>query len=165
MSNIQTSKHSNNNNQQGIFPTELGWENFDKMFNNLRSHWPFQMMEQSPFKANEMKLSPSVDIKESKNSFDITAELPGLDADEVNLEISGNVLTISGEKKSESSKNDDNDYHVMERSYGYFKRSFTLPNSVEQERVEANFKKGVLHISLPKSEKAVKEQHKIPIKG
>jgi len=165
MSNIQTSKHSNNNNQQGIFPMESGWDHFDKMFNNLRSHWPFQRTEQSPFKANDISLNPNVDIKEGKKSFDITAELPGLDSKDINLEISGNLLTISGEKKSESSKSDDNDYHVMERSYGYFKRSFTLPNSVDQERIDANFKKGVLHICLPKSKEAVKEQHKIPIKG
>jgi HSP20 family protein len=94
----------------------------------------------------------------------VTAELPGLVLDNINLEISDGILTLSGEKKTEKEAGEDSNYHMMERSYGFFKRSFSLPPSVEEDKIKAEFKKGVLHVSMPKSDKAQQKQRKISIK-
>jgi HSP20 family protein len=73
------------------------------------------------------------------------------------------VLTLSGEKKTEKDEDKEGNYHLMERSYGYFKRSFALPPSVEEDKIKADFKKGVLSVVMPKSEKAQQLQRKISI--
>ena len=94
----------------------------------------------------------------------MSAELPGLELDDINLDLSDGVLTLSGEKKTEKEEDKDDNYHMMERSYGFFKRSFSLPPSIEEDKIQAKFNKGVLNVTLPKSEKAQKLQRKISIK-
>lgn len=163
MSNIQSKSHSKPAHRSSMFPMDMSWGHMDKMFNQLRQSWPFHGVNEQPFQFKDLALNPDVDIKEDKNSYQISAELPGLDAKDITVDLTDNVLTISGEKKSESEDKKDEDYHVMERRYGYFKRSFSLPFSVKQEEVKADFKKGVLHVTLPKSEKATNNQHQIPI--
>lgn len=98
---------------------------------------------------------PVVDVKETADDIQVTAELPGIAPDDVSVTVENGVLTISGEKKQEvvESKEDAN-YHVFERRYGRFERSFTLPRTVDAERVKARFQNGVLHITLPKLQEA-----------
>jgi HSP20 family protein len=107
--------------------------------------------------------SPSVDISETKDDFVVKAELPGLEAKDVNVSISGDVLTIKGEKKSEEEEKDEH-YHRVERYSGSFQRVFQLPSGVKADKVEANFDKGVLKVILPKVEEAKKKQIEVKVK-
>ena len=97
--------------------------------------------------------APNVDIAENPDSYEIHAELPGMREEDINLTLNNNVLTISGEKKREINEEKDNFVRV-ERSYGKFERSFSLPNNIVTDRVAANYSDGVLKITLPKAEEA-----------
>jgi HSP20 family protein len=103
---------------------------------------------------------PAVDVSETGEEIVVRAELPGLGKDDIELNIQDNVLTLKGEKKQEKKEENEN-YHRVERSYGSFSRSFTLPAGVDPESVQATFKDGVLVIALPKVEEA--KQKKIEI--
>ncbi|KPL02355.1 MAG: hypothetical protein AMJ73_08860 [candidate division Zixibacteria bacterium SM1_73] len=103
---------------------------------------------------------PCVDVSETKDNVIINTEIPGMSKDDVTVSIQDNVLTLSGEKKQEKEEKDAN-YHRVERSYGSFSRSFTLPTSVQPDKVKATYKDGILRITLPKSEEVKPKQ--IPI--
>jgi HSP20 family protein len=103
---------------------------------------------------------PPVDIAEDADRISVIAELPGFKEEDVKVEVQGDVLTISGERRRES-ENKDRDYRRVERSYGEFRRSFTLPASVDRENVKANFSDGLLKLELPKKPEARPRQ--IPI--
>ncbi len=94
---------------------------------------------------------PSVDIFEDKDKLVLEAELPGMTRDDFDLTVENNVITLSGERKFEK-RTDGENYHRVERSYGNFSRSFTLPQTVNTENVKAEFRDGILHVSLPKRE-------------
>jgi len=106
---------------------------------------------------------PALDVAENENSYVVKAEVPGCKADDIDISVHGNVLTLSGEKKEEQEKKEKGYYHV-ERSYGSFRRDVNLGSDVDTEKIEAACKDGVLTVTLPKSEKAkaikvkVKEQ-------
>jgi len=103
---------------------------------------------------------PCVDVSETKDDVIINTEIPGMSKDDVKVSIQDNVLTLSGEKKQEKEEKDSN-YHRLERSYGSFSRSFTLPTTVQPDKVKAAYKDGILRITLPKSEEVKPKQ--IPI--
>jgi len=105
---------------------------------------------------------PPVDIMEEKDRILLTAELPGFKESDVDVQMEGNVLTLRGERKSEVEK-EGRTFHRMERSYGQFVRSFTLPNNVDREHIKANFANGLLQIELPKREEAKPRQIKISV--
>jgi HSP20 family protein len=105
--------------------------------------------------------SPRMDIHESEKALEITAELPGVSQNDVDLRIEGDTLTIRGEKRNARR---DKHAHVVERSYGTFQRSVQLPFSPDPEQVEANFDSGVLTIILPKRDQQEKA-HRIQIRG
>jgi HSP20 family protein len=128
----------------------------DRLWNRFLGETPFAKT------FNEM-WSPSVDISETKDDFVVKAELPGLEAKDVNVSISGNVLTIKGEKKAEEEEKDEH-YHRVERYSGSFQRVFQLPSGVKADKVEANFDKGVLKVILPKVEEAKKKQIEVKVK-
>ncbi len=94
---------------------------------------------------------PAMDLVESDGEFVLRADLPGLSEEDVNIEVDDNVLTISGERKSEHEDRKEGFYRV-ERSYGSFRRSLTLPEGVEPEAVKASFDRGVLEVRVPKPE-------------
>jgi HSP20 family protein len=106
--------------------------------------------------------SPRVDIFENKDHLVLEAELPGMNRDDFELSFENNVLTLSGERKFEK-KTDEGNYHRVERSYGSFTRSFTLPQTVTADGAKAEFNNGVLHVSLPKREET--KARKIEIAG
>jgi HSP20 family protein len=110
----------------------------------------------------KMEFSPDFDIVETGNAYDVRAELSGLDEKDVDITLSGNVLSISGEKKEESSSTKGN-YHVSERRFGQFERSFTLPDSIDDSKIKATFKKGILSIHIPKKEEAKIKTKKISV--
>jgi HSP20 family protein len=105
---------------------------------------------------------PSVDLKETDKAFELTADVPGMQPKDIQVSLTGDVLTIKGEKKSQREEK-DGDYHLVERSFGSFQRSFRLPVSADNKKLEAKFKDGVLKITLPKSEKSQTKQ--IEVKG
>ena len=107
--------------------------------------------------------SPLVDISETNDNFVVKAELPGLESKDVNVSVSGDILTIKGEKKKEKEEKDEH-HHYVERYEGSFQRTFQLPSSIKGDKVEANFDKGVLNVTLPKVEEAKKRQIEIKVK-
>jgi HSP20 family protein len=106
--------------------------------------------------------APAVDIYESGSDVVLKAELPGLDLKDVDIRIENNVLTLKGERKTDNEVKRES-YHRVERSYGAFTRSFTLPSTVDTNAVKADYKDGVLRIVLPKREEAKPKQIQVNV--
>lgn len=106
---------------------------------------------------------PVVDVNEADKEIVVTAELPGVEEDDIEVTVSGDVLTIKGEKKAEHEEK-DGDRHYMERRYGSFSRSVRLPFEVKDEKVDAQFDKGVLKLRIPKPAEMQKAVRKIEVK-
>jgi HSP20 family protein len=107
---------------------------------------------------------PDTDVVEGENEIRVVCELPGMSAEEVDLGLENNVLTISGEKREEREEGGETDnYHLSERRWGRFSRSFVLPREVNQDQIRAHFENGVLTVTIPKSEKA--RRRRIEIRG
>ena len=117
----------------------------------------------APARGVGVKWAPRVDVSETKDSFVVKAELPGLETKDVNVSISGDVLTIKGEKKKEEEEKDEH-HHYVERYYGSFQRSFQLPAGMNTDKINATFDKGVLKVTLPKVEEAKKKEIEIKVK-
>ncbi len=108
------------------------------------------------------EISPSIDVYEEGDFVVVKAELPGMKKEDLSVDFSDGAVTISGEKKQEE-KVEHKNYHMVERSYGSFTRSFFLPTEVIAGKAKATFKDGVLEIRVPKTEEAKKKERKIPI--
>lgn len=106
---------------------------------------------------------PPVDIYEDENSVVIKAELPGVDQKEIDIRIEDNTLTLRGERKHSQDVKKEN-YHRVERFYGTFQRSFSLPHTIDQEHVKATCEQGVLTITLPKREEKKPKQINVEVK-
>jgi HSP20 family protein len=104
--------------------------------------------------------SPQTNIAETENQYEVTVDLPGMKPEDVKVELVGNSLVISGERKQESEAKDKT-FHRVERSYGMFRRAFPLEQSVEAEQINARFSNGVLNITVPKSQSALPRQIKV----
>lgn len=122
------------------------------------------LLDMEPFWRRDFAFSvtPAIDIVEKEKAFEVTAELPGLDAKNIELQLSDNVLTVKGEKQ-EDKEEKTKDRYVSERRYGSFRRSLQVPGGVDADKIEAAFKNGVLTVTLPKSPEAQKKQKSIPI--
>ena len=107
---------------------------------------------------------PAVDVSETDKGYQIKAELPGMDEKNIEVKLADGVLTIKGEKQEEKEET-QKDYHLQERSYGSFQRTFQVPNGVDTNGIEANFKNGVLTLNLPKTAEAQKATKKIEVKA
>jgi HSP20 family protein len=105
---------------------------------------------------------PSLDVSETKDNVLVKAEIPGMDPKEIDISYAEGILTVRGERKQEKEEKDEN-YHMIERRYGSFSRSVRLPHEVKSDRIKANYKDGVLRITLPKSEEAKKKEVKIRV--
>ena len=108
--------------------------------------------------------TPAVDVAEKDRTYEITAELPGMDERNIEVKVANGMLTIKGEKKEEKEEK-KKDYYLSERRYGSFERRFQVPEGVETDKIEASFKKGVLTITLPKTPAAQAAEKKIEIKA
>jgi HSP20 family protein len=109
------------------------------------------------------RFNPAIDIREGDNNYTVTAELPGIDPKEVEITLQEGTLLIKGEKKLEQ-ENKGEGYHKVERSYGSFMRSITLPKGVDIEHIDASFNNGLLTLSIPKLPEQKPEARKIEIK-
>lgn len=120
----------------------------DRLFNSLFGRGPGE---------KEGFWAPIVDIEEDNENIMVKAEIPGMKKEEIKVSVQGNMLTITGERKQESEVKDKT-YHRVERSYGKFSRTISLPTDVETDKVKASYKDGILNITLPKPE-AIKPKH------
>lgn len=102
---------------------------------------------------DEREFAPATDVSETDDCYMVSIDLPGLKKEDIKIDVADNVLNVSGERRNES-KFDDGQTHRVERSYGSFKRSFTLPRAVTADEIEAHFENGVLDVRLPKSKLA-----------
>lgn len=131
----------------------------ERMFEDVTKHWPLSA-ESGQFGM----LSPDIDIQETDTGLEMTAELPGVAEQDIDLSYHDGVLTLRGEKKSEREEKDEGRY-LSERSYGSFQRSLTLPFEIDEDKVEAKFDNGVLKVVLPRSPEAKRKARKIEVKG
>jgi HSP20 family protein len=136
---------------------------FDRIRREMDRIWD-SFLEGRPIRRAEegAEWLPSIDVSETKNELVVKAELPGMDPKDIDISMSNGFLTIKGEKKHEKEEKDEN-YHLIERSYGSFTRSVRLPKEVQSEKIMASFKNGVLRVTLPKSEEAKKKEIKIKV--
>jgi HSP20 family protein len=128
-------------------PTDLFSTVFDNFFAPLMSErfgrlsWTLQ--------------APPADVVETENDIRVMVELPGVRLEDIQVDLENNVLTVSGEKKEERREGDERDvWHLSERRYGRFSRSFVLPRDVEADKIEARYENGVLYLTIPKTEQA-----------
>jgi len=133
---------------------------FYQDMHNLMDHF-FNGFDTKPFGSREFM--PRVDVRENGKEIKVTAELPGMDEDDIDVTLSNDSLTIKGEKKEET-EDKGKDYYRNECRYGSFHRVIPFSAEVDESKVKANFKKGVLKIRLPKTAEAQKNRKKIEIK-
>lgn len=119
-----------------------------------------------PFGASDRwgAVGPRADISETDNALEVSVELPGLEQNDVDVSLTDTALIIKGEKKSERDENRTG-YHLSERSYGSFYRTIPLPSGVDTDKVNAEFKNGVLTVTLPKTQEALSRVKKIAVKA
>lgn len=137
---------------------------FYRDMNNLMDHF-FHGFDLEPFGAGDMVTSdfmPRVDVKEDDKEITVTAELPGMDEKDIDITLSNNSLTVKGEKQEET-EDKGKDYYRSECRYGSFHRVIPLSVEVDENKAEADFKKGILKIKLPKTVEAQKSCKKIEI--
>lgn len=125
----------------------------DRLWNRFLDDWPLPTVFTKGW-------APMADISETKDKLIVKAELPGLEPEDIKLSLTGNLLTIQGEKKKEKEEKDEQHYS-LERYSGAFQRSFRLPVEVQEDKIEAKFDKGVLTITMPKTTKTPKKEIKI----
>jgi HSP20 family protein len=151
------SKHRN--------PVETLRQEIDRLFDDFRPFgWGSSLDMRLPSFRGKWPLSPAVDLVEKENEYEITAELPGIDGKDVEVEVANRRLTIRGEK-SESIEQKDKDYHLSERHYGSFQRSFQIPEAADDDMIEASFSKGVLTVRIAKGPDAQQTSKKIEVKA
>ena len=140
-------------------PFSLLRQEMNSVFDNF-----LRGFELEPFAGRFGAFSPSVDVKETEKEIKVSAELPGMNDKDIDVSLTKDSLTIKGEKKEEKEDKGKN-YYRMERSFGSFTRTVPLPAEVDTEKAKADFVKGVLTVTLPKTPKAIKDTKKIPIKA
>lgn len=136
---------------------------FGKAMEQFFHRDPFQRFG-LPTRLKGFDWTPTVDVAERPDCYEITAELPGAEEKDVSVTVNDGVLTITGEKKAER-KEDTKTMHFSERHYGSFQRSFGLPDDANEEKITANFTKGVLKVSVGRDKKAKSSARQISIKS
>ncbi len=145
-----------------LFPSVA--REMDEMQNRLRRFFGDTFPTENLGSAEPLVWLPVVEIAELDNELVLTAELPGMTKENVDVTFEDDVLTIRGEKKEEQEeKNGEKRYHLFERTYGAFQRSFTLPRTIDSTKIAAAFKDGVLTVRMPKTEQAKIKGRKIDI--
>lgn len=132
-------------------------DHFERMFDDFLGVNPRKMDLQN------FDWTPRVNVEELEDRFEITAELPGMNKDEINIEVQDGVLTLKGERKYEKEEKEAG-YHICERSYGTFQRAFTLPENVKADDIEAEYKDGILRLGLPKAEPQKPKEIKVEVR-
>jgi HSP20 family protein len=150
MNIIPWRRHESDLSTRGDGDLDEFWNSFFSPYPWQSGQWPTRMRLPEPFRGRG---SPPMNISESENHFAITMELPGLDTKDVNIELMGNQLVVSGERKWDDEKK-GKEFHRVESQYGTFSRTISLPDNVRVDRdsIEATFSRGILEIRIPKSE-------------
>ena len=136
-------------------PTRSLMTDFDRIFDSMFSH-------DLPLFSSTNSWMLAVDVNETKTEFSLSADMPGLDKKDISVDIHDGVITIKGERAIDNEKSTD-DYRIRERQLGSFNRSFRLPDNVNEVKVAAKFKNGVLKIRLPKAKEVLPEGRRIKI--
>jgi len=143
----------------------------DRLFEDFYTGLPFRppfrrpAFDIEPFWAPQSWVTvPAVDFVEHDDAFGMTADLPGLDEKNIELKVANGVLTIKGEKTEDKEEKEEH-FHLRERRFGSFERSFRIPETVDTDKIEASFKHGVLTMKMPKTAEAQKSAKKIEVKG
>jgi HSP20 family protein len=126
---------------------------FDQLFGNAGT----------PRSAASLMRAPETDVVETEREIRVQVEMPGLKRDNIEVDVENNVLTVRGEKREERTEGQEGRYHLAERRWGTFARSFVLPRDVDADHIQASFEDGVLTVRIPKSEKA--RRRKIDVGG
>ena len=167
---VKTSEADSAAIEQAMKPISSLRERIDHLFDEFQDGWPFGKVQHraahsigAPF--GWVFQSPAIDFVDRKKDIQLKAELPGMDEKDIEVQLTDRMLTISGEKKEEHEESEeDGNYYLSERRYGSFKRSLSIPEGVDTEKVEASFSKGVLTVTLPKTPEAQKKAKKIEVK-
>lgn len=153
-----------------VQPLQQLQSEIDRMFNNFFRGFSPPLAGLSPLPSlripglPEGVIKPSLDISSSEKEYTITVEVPGVDDKDVKVEVNGNNLIISGEKKQESKEKEKNFYRE-ERCYGSFQRVLSLPEDAEKDKIKASFKKGVLNLTIPRQAVPASQVKKIEIES
>jgi HSP20 family protein len=155
---------------QAFRPFEGLRREIDRLFEDFTLN-PFRLPLRRPafdlepfWQADSWVAQPAIDLVERDNAFEMTAEMPGLDEKNIEVNVANGVLTIKGQKEEEKVEKKE-DFHLRERRFGSFARSIRIPETVDGEKIEASFKNGVLKVTLPKKLEARKPVKKIEVKG
>ncbi len=178
MATKQVSKNGGNKKAAPPVPTHEEWpfapfmdlrKRMDQLFDDYMRGWPrFPSLARDVWEAEPFAgmrhgvLDVRFDISEGDAGLDVSAELPGMVEKDIEVTLSDGVLTIKGEKKAETEEK-KKDFHLTERRYGSFTRSFRVPGTVDQDKIKATFDKGVLHIALPKHPESKAKKKKISV--
>ena len=133
----------------------------DRMNSLFRQNYGTEGREES---LTTSSFAPAVDVYEDEHQVTLKIEVPGVDEKDIDVRIENNVLTVHGERKFEKEEKEEN-FRRVERQYGSFTRTFTLPNTVDSENVRASYDKGILKIALPKKSEAKPKQIKVNVGG
>ncbi|NVD39834.1 Hsp20/alpha crystallin family protein [Ensifer sp. HO-A22] len=140
----------------------------DRLFDDFTPSFWRRSFEPTPARRAPLlpswAIAPAVDLVEKEASYEITAELPGIEEKDIEVKVSNGNLSIRGEKQ-EDREQKDKEYVLSERRYGSFQRTFKLPEGIKADDIAATFSKGVLTVSLPKSQEALQNDRKIQIKA
>lgn len=146
------------------YPFSLLHQEIDRLFDDAFKGFGTPSLDFSGSEKNKgTMLRPNVDISESEKQYNVTVEIPGVNQDDVSIEVSNGVLAIRGEKKFEKEGKDKSFYRV-ESSYGSFQRVLSLPKDVDQNAIEAEFKNGVLNLTLPRKASSKPDVKRINVK-
>lgn len=163
--------------EKSTTPAENVWSPFeslhreiDRLFEDFHPgawHFPFTRRSSGAGlmpRLRNWQVAPPMDLVEKDGAYEISVELPGMDEKDVEVKLSNGTLTVKGEK-SEEKEEKNKEYHLSERSYGSFSRSFRVPDSVDSSKIDAKFAKGLLTVKLPKTAAAKTAEKKIQIKA
>lgn len=168
---FETSTPARASRAREMFPFASLRTDIDRLFDDFDRGWFAPWPGRSLFNMEALfprgivgEATPAVDIVENEKSFEITAEMPGIDEKDIELKMSNGTLTIKGEKKEEKEEKGEG-YYLSERRFGSFQRCFQVPDGVDASKIDASFKNGVLKVVLPKTAEAKLAERKIPIKA
>ena len=158
--------------ESGRHPVLALREEMERLFDDFFTGWSMGSIRRRPFGANPWRrfqgmfesTFPTADLVEDEAAYRITAELPGISDKDVEISLAGDVLTLKGEKKEEREEKGQNRY-LTERRFGSFQRSFALPEDADPEKIDAEFKNGVLTVILPKRPDAQAKQRRIEVRS
>lgn len=139
----------------------------DHLFDGFRPFGGRNAVERlsSSMSGREWTIAPAFDFAEKDGEYEVTAELPGMDEKDIEIRMSNHTLIVKGEKSETKEEGDERSFHLSERRFGSFQRSFEIPEGIDADRVEAQFAKGVLTIHLPKTPEARRAERRVSIKA